>query len=96
METEVTFLRHKVDRTGLHPLPAKVKVVQNAPPPTSVTELKAYLGLLNFYNKFLPNVSTVLAPMHKLLRKDEPWVWGQEHGFPIWSWSSASSPYGRW
>ena len=43
-----------------------------------MTELKAYLGLLNFYTKFLPNVSTVLAPTHKLLRKDEPWAWGQE------------------
>nr|XP_043895059.1 uncharacterized protein K02A2.6-like [Solea senegalensis] len=78
METEVTFLGHKVDKTGLHPLPAKVKAVQEAPAPTSVTELKAYLGLLNFYNKFLPNLSNVLAPMHKLLRKDEIWVWGQE------------------
>ena len=78
METEVTFLGHKVDKTGLHPLPAKVKAVQEAPAPTSVTELKAYLGLLNFYNKFLPNLSTVLAPMHKLLKKYETWVWGQE------------------
>ena len=52
--TEVTFLGHKVDKTGLHPLPAKVKAVQEAPAPTSVTELKAYLGLLNFYNTFLP------------------------------------------
>lgn len=61
MEKEVTFLGHRVDKTGLHPLPAKVKAVQEAPTPTSVTELKAYLGLLNFYNKFLPNLSTLLA-----------------------------------
>ncbi|CAI5670817.1 unnamed protein product [Oreochromis niloticus] len=69
MEKEVTFLGHRVDKTGLHPVPAKVKAVQEAPPPKSVTELKAYLGLLNFYNKFLPNLSTLLAPLHKLLRK---------------------------
>ncbi|XP_025999364.1 uncharacterized protein K02A2.6-like [Astatotilapia calliptera] len=76
MEKEVTFLGHRVDKTGLHPVPAKVKAVQEAPPPKSVTELKAYLGLLNFYNKFLPNLSTLLAPLHKLLRKGEPWCWG--------------------
>nr|XP_033495922.1 uncharacterized protein K02A2.6-like [Epinephelus lanceolatus] len=78
MEKEVTFLGHRVDKTGLHPLPTKVKAVQEAPTPTSVMELKAYLGLLNFYNKFLPNLSTLLAPMHKLLRKDELWSWGPE------------------
>lgn len=78
MEKEVTFLGHQVDKAGLHPLPAKVKAVQEAPTPTSITELKAYLGLLNFYNKFLPNLSTLLAPMHKLLRKDELWSWGPE------------------
>ena len=75
MQTEVTFLGHKVDKTGLYPLPAKVKAVEEAPSPTSVTELKAYLELLSLS---LPNLSTVLAPMHKLLRKHEPWVWGQE------------------
>uniref|UniRef100_A0A3B3T0U0 ribonuclease H n=1 Tax=Paramormyrops kingsleyae TaxID=1676925 RepID=A0A3B3T0U0_9TELE len=76
MEKEVTFLGHRVDKTGLHPVPAKVKAVQEAPSPKSVTELKAYLGLLNFYNKFLPRLSTLLAPLHKLLRKGEPWCWG--------------------
>lgn len=78
MEKEVTFLGHRVDATGLHPVPEKVKAVQDAPTPTTVTELKSYLGLLNYYNKFLPNLSTLLAPMHKLLRKDEPWCWRAE------------------
>ncbi|XP_039524968.1 uncharacterized protein K02A2.6-like [Pimephales promelas] len=78
MEKEVTFLGHKVDETGLHPVPEKVTALQNAPAPKNVTELKAYLGLLNYYNKFLPNLSTILAPVHKLLRKDEKWNWEGE------------------
>ncbi|XP_060742372.1 uncharacterized protein K02A2.6-like [Tachysurus vachellii] len=78
MEKEVMFLGHKVDGTGLHPVPEKVTAIQNAPSPKTVTELKAYLGLLNYYNKFLPNLSTVLAPVHKLLRKDSKWHWGCE------------------
>ena len=67
-----------MDATGIQPVPAKVKAVQEAPAPTSVTELKAYLGLLNFYNKLLQNLSTLLARLHKLLRKEEPWSWGPE------------------
>ncbi|XP_042613167.1 uncharacterized protein K02A2.6-like [Cyprinus carpio] len=78
MEKEVMFLGHKVDETGLHPVPEKVNAIQNAPSPKTVTELKAYLGLLNYYNKFLPNLSTVLAPVHKMLRKDAKWHWGGE------------------
>lgn len=45
---------------------------------TSVMELKVCLGLLNFYNKFLPNLSTFMAPLHQLLREDELWSWGPE------------------
>lgn len=78
LEKEVMFLGHKVDETGLHPVPEKVTAIQNAPSPKTVTELKAYLGLLNYYNKFLPNLSTVLAPVHKMLRKDAKWKWGGE------------------
>ncbi len=78
MEKEVMFLGHKVDETGLHPAPEKVLAIQNAPSPKNVTELKAYLGLLNYYNKFLSNLSTVLAPVHRLLRKDAKWNWGGE------------------
>ncbi|XP_043917844.1 uncharacterized protein K02A2.6-like [Protopterus annectens] len=78
MEKEAEFLGYKVDASGLHPLPNKVKAIQQAPAPTNVTELKAYLGLLNYYNRFLPNLSTLLAPLHKLLRKETLWTWQEE------------------
>ena len=59
---------------GLHAVKAKVRAVVEAPALTSITELKAYLGLLNYYNCFLPNLYALLAPMHQLLiRKDVAW-----------------------
>jgi len=67
-----------VNAEGLHPVKSKVRAIEEAPPPTTVTELKAYLGLLNYYNKFLPSLATRLAPLHKLLRKDVVWVWNKE------------------
>jgi len=73
MAPAVTYLGHKIDAQGLHPTPEKVKAVQEAPKPHNVTELKSYLGLLLYYSKFLSNLSTVLAPFHKLLRQSEPW-----------------------
>lgn len=57
---------------------SKVTAIEEAPTATTVTELKAYLGLLNYYNKFLPNLATHLAPLHKLLRKEAQWTWNKE------------------
>ena len=78
MKPEVDYLRHKIDKTGLHPLPDKVKAIQDAPTPLSVHELKLYLGLLTYYNKFLPKLLSTLFPLYRLLRKDFQWSWGVE------------------
>ncbi|XP_033986453.1 uncharacterized protein K02A2.6-like [Trematomus bernacchii] len=70
LEEEVEYLGHRVDAQGLHPVEKKVKAIMEAPNPTNVTELKSYLGLLNYYNTFLPNLATLLAPLRELLRQD--------------------------
>ena len=77
MKPEVDYLGHKIDKTGLHPLPDKVQAIQDAPTPLSV-QLKSYLGLLTYYNKFLPKLSSTLFPLHRLLQKDFHWSWGVE------------------
>ncbi|KAI4892783.1 hypothetical protein NFI96_006341, partial [Prochilodus magdalenae] len=83
LQREVQYLGHRVDAQGLHPLESKVQAIVGAPSPKSVSELKAYLGLLNYYGRFLPNLSTLLAPLHSLLKKDVQWGWGkaQEKAF---------------
>lgn len=73
---EVAFLGHKITANGLHPLTEKVEAISDAPQPQNVSELKAYLGLLNYYHRFLPQLSTLLAPLHALLKKEEKWSWG--------------------
>lgn len=50
MQKEVEYLGHRVDAQGLHPVEKKVKAIMDAPTPTNVTELKAFLGLLNYNN----------------------------------------------
>ena len=74
----VTYLGHTIGAEGIHPVPKKVEAIKKAPSPTNVTEFRAYLGLLTYYGKFLPNVSSVLAPLYKLLRNDYPWQWTAE------------------
>lgn len=79
----VVYLGHRIDAQGLHPVTEKVKAVQEAPTPKNVTELQSYLGLLSYYSRFLPSLSTRLAPLYQLLKHDEPWSWksAQEKAF---------------
>jgi len=71
----VEYLGHIVSEKGLQPTPDKVKAIMGAPKPKNLTELRAYLGLLNYYGKFLPNLAAKTHPLNKLLRKEQKWVW---------------------
>ena len=52
--------------------------IHKAPEPENVSELQYFIGLLYYYNTFISNLSTVMAPLYELLRKDTPWKWGKE------------------
>ena len=74
----VQYLGHIIDGNGLHPSPQKVRAIRDAPPPRNTTELKSFIGLINYYNKFLPNLSTFLSPLYRLLKKGCHWTWTKE------------------
>ena len=73
MEPQVTYLGHKVSKEGIQPLDDKVKVITNAPAPKNVLELKSYLGMIDYYQKFLPYLSSMLAPLNELSGKETHW-----------------------
>ena len=75
LKDKVCYLGYKINKDGLTPIPEKIDVVLNAPTPKNVTELKAFLGMLNYYHRFLDRLSTILEPLHKLLRKGQSWEW---------------------
>lgn len=72
---EVLYLGHIVNREGIKPAEEKVKSIKQAPRPTSVKELQAFLGMINYYAQYIPNISNILAPLHQLLKKDSIWEW---------------------
>ena len=73
--SEVDYLGHKIDAIGIHPLADRDESIRNAKVPENVTELRQLLGLINYYGKFLNQLSTTLAPLHSLLRADAEWKW---------------------
>ena len=62
---------YHISKEGIRPTDDKVRAITVTPRPTYVSELRAFLGLVNFYGKFMSNLSTVLAPLYKLLRKGD-------------------------
>ena len=74
----ISYLGHKIDCEGLHPLPDKIDGITKASTPKSVTELKAFIGLMNYYAKFIPNLVTVISPLYQLLSVSVPWSWTAE------------------
>ena len=78
LRDRIEYLGHIIDAQGLHPTEEKVQAVKNAPQPKNVAELRSFLGILNYYGKFLPNLSSKLAPLYRLLHKQTKWSWGRE------------------
>ena len=72
----VEYLGHTISAEGLRTADSKVEAIVNAPAPKNVAELRSFLGLVNYYAKFLPNLATTLSPLYTLLRKHQKWSWG--------------------
>ena len=70
MLPSVEYLGHRISKDGLQPMDRKIRALRDAPVPRNVSQLKSFLGMLNYYNKFLPKQSHNLAPLHKLLQKN--------------------------
>lgn len=75
----VKFLGFRIDEYGIHPCVDKVHAIGNTPAPSTVKELQAFLGLLNFYDRFLPHKANIAEPLYKLLNKDVKWQWTSQH-----------------
>ena len=78
MQDSVDYLGHHIDAQGVSTSPSKVEAITKAPAPKSVTELRSFLGMINYYGKFLHNLSTQLHPLHALLKHGAKWHWSQE------------------
>ena len=78
MQFSVEYLGYQVDAEGLHATEGKVKAILEAPKPHNVKELRSFLGLVNYYGRFVPNLATMAYPLNQLLCKDVKWVWSKK------------------
>ena len=65
----IKYLGHEIMEAGFKPTAEKVRVLVEAPLPKDVSQLRSFLGLINYYARFMPNQLSALAPLNQLLQK---------------------------
>ncbi|GBG69451.1 hypothetical protein CBR_g4146 [Chara braunii] len=76
--TTISFLGHVMTDKGLQPEPQKVAAVRDALVPTTITQVRAFLGLFSYYRRFIKGFAAIAGPLTNLLRKDQSLVWTPE------------------
>lgn len=78
LKKEVVYLGHVCSEAGALPNPSNTACVQTFPVPRTVRQVQSFLGLANYYRKFIPNFSKIAEPINKLLRKNTKFCWTPE------------------
>ncbi|XP_053967933.1 uncharacterized protein K02A2.6-like [Anastrepha ludens] len=75
---QVKYLGNILSKTGIKPDPTKISQILALPEPKNVSEVRAFLGSVNYYGKFIAEMSNVRAPLDKLLHKNEKFNWNAD------------------
>lgn len=67
MQESVSFLGHKVSKEGVLPLETKVEAIRDFPLPQTMHQLRKFLGMVNFYRRFIPHLAQIQIPLNQLL-----------------------------
>ncbi|KFD60572.1 hypothetical protein M514_27238, partial [Trichuris suis] len=77
LQAEVEYLGHILTPEGIRADPKRVEAIAKMPAPSDASKLRSFLGMVNFYSQFIPNLADLCAPLHGLLKKDAAWKWSR-------------------
>lgn len=75
---KVAYLGFVIDKNGLSKTKERISSVLQAPVPKDIHEVRAFIGLINYYSRFIPNFATKMKPLYSLLEKDKKFIWSNE------------------
>ena len=78
-KSSLEFFGYKFSDKGISADPKKVEAIINLQSPSSVTEVRSLLGMLNYCSRFIPAYATLTQPLRELTQKDIPWEWTDRH-----------------
>ena len=74
---EVDFLGHHLSSKGVAPLPSRISAIKDFPTPTTVKSLQEFIGMVNYYHRFLPDIAAILSPLYLVLKHKPKFLqWG--------------------
>ncbi|XP_062373903.1 uncharacterized protein K02A2.6-like [Sardina pilchardus] len=71
----IEYVGFRLSAEGISPLHSNTEAIQRVPEPTSPAQVASFLGMTAYYLRFLPQYSYTTAPLRKLMKNDEPWLW---------------------
>ncbi|XP_063965770.1 uncharacterized protein K02A2.6-like [Lytechinus pictus] len=74
----IMFFGFVISKDGISANEARVAAIKEARMPTNQSEVRSFLGLVNYCARLIPNLATIAEPLRKLTRGDQPWTWGPE------------------
>ena len=77
-QTEIKFLVHLISKSQIRMDGAREAAIRDWPAPTKVTELQSFLGLSNYYRRFIMAYSKIASTLTDLLKKERKWEWDAE------------------
>ncbi|XP_053698915.1 uncharacterized protein K02A2.6-like [Sabethes cyaneus] len=75
---QIQYLGHVIDQKGLRPDPSKIEAITKLSPPTDVSGVRSFLGAINYYGKFVPNMRMLRYPLDNLLKSEAKFEWNQD------------------
>lgn len=71
-QSSMDFLGHHITPAGAVPLPSKVEAIRQLPRPATVRALQEFLGMVNFYHRFIPQAARLMCPLYEALKVKTP------------------------
>ena len=78
MQRSVTYMGCIISAEGISLTEDKVEAIKKAPRPENCTQLRAFLGMINYHRKFIHNLSSILQPLNQVLQKDREFLWSPQ------------------
>lgn len=69
---------HVVSDRGIHTDPEKVRAIKDMPPPTDITGIRRFMGMVSYYRRFITNCSIISHPLTELTKKGVRFEWNQK------------------
>ena len=82
-QPELRYLGHIIDKDRIRPQPEKLKAILEMSNPNNQKELRSFLGMVNYYDRFTPGLASKCANLNDLLHKEAVWQWDKHHAAAV-------------